>query len=265
MKITFLGTSHGITEKNRFTSSILISSGDKNYVIDAGAPIMKLLREHDVDFNTIGGIFITHSHADHYMGLIEFMNQIDNFNQFLGTKITVYAPKLFPFFAMREFIFGKDAVHDITKSLKTGGSRPKAGDTEGYRVNCTFYEDGVIFDDGTLRVTSIPTSHAPDSHGFLLEAEGKSVVISGDLRHDFADFPKIAFEREHDIVITEAAHPVIDSDTIASLLSNCKTKKLIITHICDFRNTPQMIDNLVNKLKSSFPVVAVNDNDSFEI
>lgn len=33
MRITFLGTSHGITERDRFTSSTLISIGEKNYLI----------------------------------------------------------------------------------------------------------------------------------------------------------------------------------------------------------------------------------------
>ena len=38
MKISFLGTSHGITEKNQFCSSALVSTGGKHYLVDAGAP-----------------------------------------------------------------------------------------------------------------------------------------------------------------------------------------------------------------------------------
>ena len=266
MKITFLGTSHGIAEANRFTSSILITTKSKSYLVDAGAPIMKLTREAGVNISDIGGIFITHSHADHYMGLVEFMAQVDNFKEFEGAKITVYAPKNFPFTEMREFIFGKDAVNDIRKSKKIGGSRPKANDTEGYRVNCTYYADSdVIFDDGELKVTSIPTVHVEDSHAFVLEADGKRVLITGDLRCDLADFPKTAFEEEHDMIITEAAHPMLDSEPIISLLSKCKTKKLVITHICDWRNTPEIIESLKTKLNRNTTTVAVNDGDSFEI
>jgi len=39
MKITFLGTSHGYAEKNRFTSSTLIETAGHSYILDAGAPV----------------------------------------------------------------------------------------------------------------------------------------------------------------------------------------------------------------------------------
>lgn len=266
MKITFLGTSHGIAEANRFTSSILVTVKTKSYLIDAGAPIMKLTRARGVDIKDISGIFITHSHADHYMGLVEFMAQVDNFKEFEGAKITVYAPKNFPFIPMREFIFGKDAINDIRKSVKIGGSRQKANDTEGYRVNCEYYSnEGVIFDDGELKVSAIPTAHTEDSHAFLLEAEGKRVLITGDLRPDLSDFPKVAFEGSHDLIITEAAHPMLNSESVISLLSKCNTKKLLITHICDWRNTAEIISELKEKLGGIIPTDSVNDGDSFEI
>ena len=81
MKIRFLGTSHGIAEKNQFCSSALISIGDKHYVIDAGAPLMTLLKNHDVAYEDVQGIFITHTHSDHFMGLVEFTYQINNIDQ----------------------------------------------------------------------------------------------------------------------------------------------------------------------------------------
>ena len=39
MKITFLGTSHGYAEANRFQSSALVEVRGKSYIIDAGAPV----------------------------------------------------------------------------------------------------------------------------------------------------------------------------------------------------------------------------------
>ena len=62
MKITFLGTSHGITEKNQFCSSALISTGGKHYLVDAGAPVLTLLKNHDIPLTDVAGAFITHSH-----------------------------------------------------------------------------------------------------------------------------------------------------------------------------------------------------------
>ena len=55
------------------------------------------------------------------------------------------------------------------------------------------FTEGVIYDDGYLKVTAIPTKHCPPMHSyaFLLEGEGKRVVFSGDLSQFFRgnDFP----------------------------------------------------------------------------
>ena len=72
MKITFIGTSHGKPEKNRFCSCTVITVGGKHYVIDAGAPIMDLFQRYELAFEDIAGIFITHSHIDHVAGLAAF-------------------------------------------------------------------------------------------------------------------------------------------------------------------------------------------------
>ena len=49
MKITYLGTSHGVPTETRFTTSFLLQVGDNSYIIDAGAPIASLLLKHNVD------------------------------------------------------------------------------------------------------------------------------------------------------------------------------------------------------------------------
>ena len=81
MKITFLGTSHGITEKNQFCSSALVSTGGKHYLVDAGAPVLTLLKNHDIPLTDVAGVFITHSHHDHFMGLCTLTQQINEFPQ----------------------------------------------------------------------------------------------------------------------------------------------------------------------------------------
>ena len=175
MKITFLGTSHGITEPDRFTSSTLISTGGKNYLIDAGAPIMKLVQVYGVQFNTLSDIFITHSHADHYLGLVEFVNQIESFKQFEGVNVTIHAPELFPYEAMRTFLFGGGDLH----SHKLGGNRHE-GDDGKSRISHTTYSEGEIFNDGTLKITALPHF----SQGICANAESASrmMVFSSPVR-----------------------------------------------------------------------------------
>lgn len=83
LKITFLGTGTStgvpmITSKNpvrfsedsrdkRLRSSILVSYGEDNYVVDCGPDFRQQMLRANVE--TIKGIFFTHEHADHIAGL----------------------------------------------------------------------------------------------------------------------------------------------------------------------------------------------------
>jgi len=83
IKITFLGTGTStgvpmITSKNpvrfsedirdkRLRSSVLVSYGEDNYVVDCGPDFRQQMLRADVE--AIKGIFFTHEHADHIAGL----------------------------------------------------------------------------------------------------------------------------------------------------------------------------------------------------
>ena len=234
MKVTFLGTSHGIAEKKQFCSSTLISIGDKHYVIDAGAPIMTLLKNHDVAYEDVQGIFITHSHTDHFMGLVEFTYQINNFPCFEHVHIPVFVPDEQRYKDMFLFLFGK----------------PEFSGRLEYQV----YEDGVIFDDGTLRITAIPVGHCPNAHAFMLEAEGKRVVFTGDMRADLTDYPQAIVEKECDLVVIEGAHYTLDNDEVITILKHSKCKKMLVNH-CNFaRNTEKVLANFYQKINGAFEI-----------
>ncbi len=260
MKITFLGTSHGITEKDRFTSSTLISTGGRYYLIDAGAPIMKLLQVFDVPFSALGDIFITHSHADHYLGAVEFVNQIESFSQFDGVKVTIHGPELFPYTAMREFLFGGGDLH----SHKLGGNRHETSDASE-RISFEKYSEGEIFNDGAIKVTAYKTKHFTDSHALLIEAEGKRVLFTGDLRHDLLDFPHAAVGSGLDLLVMEGAHADLAKSSILSILSGVNTKGMVINHIYEVKNPKESIEIVKSSLEDKFDVTAAYDGCSVEI
>ena len=104
--------------------------------------------------------------------------------------------------------------------------------------------DGTIFDDGYLKVTAIPTQHCPDSHAFFVEAEGKAVLFTGDLKHPNVDFPKIAKEKPTEFIICEAAHfPATD---YAPVLAACPTKQVLVNHYAPWNipNVMQLAETL---------------------
>ena len=260
MKITFLGTSHGITEKDRFTSSTLITVGEHNYLIDAGAPIMKLLQVYGASFDTLSDVFITHSHKDHYIGLVEYVNQIESFACFSNVHTTIHGPELFPYDEMRTFLFGGGDLH--AKSL--GGDRHSTGDNSS-RIDFERYSEGEIFNDGTLKVTAFKTRHYLDSHSLLVEAEGKKVLFTGDLRHDLLDFPHAALEGGVDLIVMEAAHAKLYTDPILSILKPLDTKRMLINHIYHGMNSKEQLEEVKATLGKRYPTEDTYDGFSSEV
>lgn len=245
MKITFLGTSHGIAEKNQFCSSALISIGNRHYVIDAGAPLMTLLKNYDVAYEDVQGIFITHSHSDHFMGLVEFTYQINNFSCFESVNIPVFVPDEEKYKDMFLFLFGK---REFSGRLK-------------YQV----YADGVIFDDGTLRVTAIPVGHCPNAHAFMLEAEGKRVVFTGDMTYDLTDYPEVIAQKDCDLVVIEGAHFTLERDYVVNILKQSKCKKMLVNH-CNFaRNSKEVLSSFYQKINGAFEIDYAYDTMCVEI
>jgi ribonuclease BN (tRNA processing enzyme) len=252
MRITFLGTSHGITEKNQFCSSALISTGGKHYVIDAGAPVLTLLKNHDIPLTDVAGVFITHSHHDHFMGLCTLTQQINEFPQFADVAFPVYVPDEEDYHRMFAFIFGDPAFHGRLAYTIYGGLTDPFGD-RARRVSA------VIFDDGNLKVTAIPVDHYQNAHAFLLEAEGKRVVFTGDLMADMPDYPKVITESDVDLVVTEGAHTRLNKPEVMELLKSGRTGKLIISHRYDQVNPDGAVAELMAYTRDKFETVLAFD------
>ena len=260
MTVTFLGTSHGITEKNAFCSAAVLSVGGAHYLVDAGAPIDTLLQNYDIPFRDVRGIFITHPHQDHYVGLAPLTFTVEDFGRFEGVSIPVYAPAGIDFSALNVFLFEDPRGHE----------RYRVENPPERRVRYLTYPDAppegaVIFDDGTLRVTAYPVRHCPHSHAFLLEAEGKRIVFTGDLARDLSDYPRVALETPVDLVVTEAAHGRLSEPGTVAILAKSRTPRLVISHRNPARNPLSEVDALARNLAPAISVVAAHDGMILEV
>lgn len=224
MKLTFLGTSHGKPEKNRYHTSTLLTVGSKHYLIDAGAPVFDLFERNDLQFFDIKGIFITHSHIDHIAGLPVLTSSLNSPRRFFDVGFPVLVPDLEPYLAMFEFWRGK---------------RELSG-----RLCYEKYGNGVIFSDERIKITAIPTAHYQNSHALLIEAEGKRVLFTGDLKKDLSDYPaEITEGAGLDLVVMEAAHQIYAEPYVAETLAKSKTARMVIHHVAEHRNPIPTIEN----------------------
>lgn len=205
MNITFVGSSHGVPEANRRCTCIMVNVGENVYFVDMGTSAVDALRKRGVSMDDVKGVFITHMHGDHTNGLIQFIDLITWY--FKTPDPVVCLPVM-------------EAAEVIDKWLKVCFN-------DGHKdIRYRKTEAGVVFDDGVLKVTAIPTQHCPHSFAYLLEAEGKAVLYTGDLKHPTVDFPMV--DKPLDLFIGESAH--FAATEYLPLWEKMDVKKICITH-----------------------------------
>lgn len=250
MKLLFLGTSHGIPGVGRFCQSILVEAGERMYLFDAGAPAFALLINRGYDLKRLSAIFISHPHSDHTSELPQMLNMTAWAGCFKTLTYDVYLPDA-------------QTVEEIKAAVHTlDCGRHSIPDRTPLHAIC----DGLIYDDGNLRVTAIETAHMPaalerKSYAFLIEHDGVRVCITGDLQHSIADFPMPDVTGELDALVTECAH--FEPEALIEKLQQARTARAMVIHIsATDRKIPQL-QELADQL--DFPLLLPNDGDEFEI
>lgn len=213
MKIKFIGTSHGVPLPNRHYQSVLIETEKGDYLFDAGAPVMESFIQEGYDLTRLKKVFVTHVHHDHMYGILDMVILATWY--YTNMNFDIYMPEQ----------RGVDAVREYSKSLLP----KKTAENILYHV----YEEGVMFDDGNIKVTAIHTDHmvalTDIAFGFLIEADGKRVYITGDLHGSLRDFPLEVLSVPTDVLITECAH--CSAEKLAEKMEQTNVEKLMVIHV----------------------------------
>lgn len=238
MKITFIGTSHGVPEPERRCSCTMIEVNGRYYFIDMGTQVIEDLIHRGISVEAVKGIFVTHPHGDHADGLISFVDLTNWF--FRNAEPNIFLPDAGLVTGLRAWVAG----------IGSGEIR------EGVHLNV--YEEGVIFDDGTVKVTAVATKHCNHSYAFLFEAEGKKILFTGDLHNPNDDFPRVAFEEELDLIVVESAH--FTPATTEAVLANAKVKRVLHNHV-----SPRWNEELAHMAKNPHPYTYGKAFDGMEV
>ena len=188
MRIVFLGASHGVPEANRRCSCIMVETHQNRYFIDMGTAAIEQLRTRSIPIESVKAIFVTHMHGDHTDGIISFVDLCN-----------WYFKKASPVFVMPEPVLQTKSA--ISAWLKCNGQTMRDFDFRPV-------SEGLCYQDDLVKITAFKTQHTDMSFAFLLEAENKRVLFSGDLsmRGPAADFPVSVFKQPVDLAICECAH-----------------------------------------------------------
>ena len=88
MKLTLLGTSHGVNASDRYTSCYMLQAKDNVYIFDGGAPVIDLLLRRNIDLTKVKAFFNTHLHGDHMYGIVPVISLFNWY--FKDTDIDAY-------------------------------------------------------------------------------------------------------------------------------------------------------------------------------
>lgn len=214
--IHFLGTRSG-TEPypGRHHTSFMVERQGHLYCFDAGEGCHHTAHLMGLNALNIDKIVISHAHIDHVGGLMNLISLVKKLRMrrkqdCLYGNINLYIPDL-------------EVWHHMSKLLEITDYRDKPYD---FMVQADLVQDGVVFDDGILKVTAYHNKHLRfhsfepwKSYSFVIEAGDKKLVFSGDVAS--CDELEPLLEAGCDALVMETGHHSIDS-----VYELCKGKKI---------------------------------------
>jgi ribonuclease Z len=145
LDLVFLGTSGSVPTARRGLSGLLVRRGGERMLIDCGEGTQRQLLRSAVGLIELPEIFLTHYHADHYLGLPGMLKTFALRGR--EAPLTVYGPPgLRELFGGLQRIFGK-----LT-----------------YRLELVELRDGDALDRGAYRLAVFGVAHGAAANGYAL-------------------------------------------------------------------------------------------------
>jgi ribonuclease Z len=185
MTVTLLGTGTPFPDAERYGSAILVEAGGKRLLFDCGRGAVIRLAEAGVKPSQIDGLFLTHLHSDHVVGIPDLWLS----GWFLGRDrpLRVWGPP-----GTRSM--SEHLLQAFAFDVRIRESPPESLPAKGVEIDAHEIKQGNIYDDGAVRVSTFVVDHGPvkPAFGYRVDYSGRSVVISGDTKfsQNLVDFAK---------------------------------------------------------------------------
>ena len=134
----FLGTSASMPTAQRGPAALLVRRGGERLLIDCGEGTQRQLLRSTVGLVDLREVFLTHYHADHFLGLPGMLKSFALRGR--EAPLTVYGPPgLRELFAALRRIFGRLPYELVLTELRAGDSLAR----DGYRIETLHAAHGV--------------------------------------------------------------------------------------------------------------------------
>lgn len=175
--VTLLGTGRPDPAIDRFGPSTLVQAGGETLVFDAGRGAAQRLWQKRISLSRVSGLFLTHLHSDHTVGIPDLWLTSWLPTPFGGraTPFQVWGPE-----GTRAMMDGLRQAYQWDIRVRGDG---EGLSREGIAVEAHDIGEGVVLDRNGVRVTAFLVDHGgllTPAYGYRVDYAGHSVVISGD-------------------------------------------------------------------------------------
>ncbi len=173
MQVVILGSGSPLPDPQRAGPSTLVRTAAGDLVFDCGRGLLMRAAAAGSGAGAFRALFITHLHSDHITDLNDVLTTRWVMS-FQPNPLVVIGPV-----GTRSVVAATEAMlaPDVSYRLAHHGDL-----TWPPGPLVTEVSDGLVFEDGGVRVTAAPTDHAPvrPTVGFRIDEGDRSVVIAGD-------------------------------------------------------------------------------------
>ena len=203
LQITLLGTGNPRPNLERFGPSILIEAGGQRLLVDAGRGAAQRLFEIGQRPSLIGldAVLLTHLHSDHTVGLPDLWLTGWLFGRARALPLIGPAGT-----AQMAAHLTQAYAWDIATR-----SKDERLPSDGVRFEARDIAPGVVWDREGLKVTAFTVDHgevAAPALGYRVDFQGRSAVLSGDLRYDERI---LTHARGVDVFVLEVMSPEVEA------------------------------------------------------
>jgi ribonuclease Z len=215
IQVTLLGTGTPRPSLERFGPSILVEAGGLKFVFDVGRGATQRLAQLNVPFPAITGVFLTHLHSDHVVGLPDLWLT----GWLVGNRtlpLRLWGPA-----GTVDMARHLEAAFTFDVQIRIADDKAPAS---GGLLAATDVGEGPVYDSDGVVVTAFLVDHGPvrPALGYRLDYRGHSVVLSGDTR---PSANLIAHAVGVDLLIHE-----VSAATAADIAANPATRRVLAHH-----------------------------------
>ncbi len=200
LRVTLLGTGGPPPILDRFGPSTLVEAGGRKFLFDAGRGALQRLFQLKIPFADISGLFLTHLHSDHVVGIPDLWLTGWIGQAWGGRKaaLPVWGPA-----ETKEMMAHLERAFQFDIRIRSHYPR------EGAAIVAEDFTQGIVYEKNGLKVTAFEVDHGrvKPAFGFRIDYAGRSVVLSGDTRlnENLICFAQGADLLVHEVIVTTEA------------------------------------------------------------